>query len=78
MVVLAEDHSPWPMGQDVRARFRLPATRSPEEWVKHIANSSGIPDRFGRDPPQFNGPGEMDIVSYYRATGLFEVLYGWD
>ena len=77
-VVHAEDYSPWPLGQEVRVRFRLPATRTPEEWVKHIANSSGIPDRFRKDPLQYDGPGDMNIVSYDRATGLFEVLYGWD
>ena len=77
-VVHAEEYHPFPMGQEVRVRFRLPATREPAEWVKHIANSSGIGDRFRRDPLLYDGPGDYNTVSYDPATRLYEVLYGWD
>jgi hypothetical protein len=77
VVVHAEDYSPWPMGQQVTIRFYLPARRAPNQWLRQIAHA---PDRGkgGVDRDSYNGPGDMNFVSYDPATGLYEVVYGWD
>jgi hypothetical protein len=77
-IIHAEDYRPFPMGQEVRIRFRLPTTRKPAEWVKRIANSSGISDQYREDSLHYDGPGDYNLVSYDSSTMLYEVLYGWD
>ena len=76
--IVQADDMPQFMGQEVRIRFRLPETKTPSAWVEHVATSSGIPVRYREDPLHYNGPGDYNLVSYDQATGLYEVVYGWD
>jgi hypothetical protein len=77
-IVSAEELLPFPMGREVTIRFRLPGSKTSGRWVKEIANASGIDDSHRKTPLLYDGAGDLNIVRYEPASGLYEVLYGWD
>jgi hypothetical protein len=78
-VVLAEKTSG---GFEYRivVRFTLPGTRSPEHWVRTIAEESGIaaPSAHRKGKFLYDAGGDGYSVEYLESLGVFQVLYAID
>ena len=65
------------MGYSVSVRFKLPATRSPKEWIEIIARRSGI-DAYKKNDYLYDGGRDVYTIEYLPAQELYEAVYQWD
>jgi hypothetical protein len=77
-IVSAVSHTPFPMGQDVTVVFRLPKTSSPKNWVKHIANVSGLGDDCRVGEFNYDGGGDGYTLSYDPQTEVYTAYWARD
>jgi len=68
------------MGERFVVRFRLPDTRTPEEWLRVIATESRFPRTYHKSRFVYDCGGNCDLtrLEYHPADGVYEACGGWD
>lgn len=78
-IVFAKEYYRFPMGYKIIVKFHLPPTKSPEEWIKVIAQKSGFISKHRIDKLLYKEQ-KGDIcreIRYLPKRDLYVVIYSW-
>lgn len=76
-IIRAEECECAIMGWELKVRFKLPLTKSPQAWVKSIAEESGI-SRHKKSDFLYDAGGDVYKVEYLPEEKAYIVVYSWD
>jgi hypothetical protein len=78
-IIEAKEKSAWPMGETVTVRFRLPQTRSSQEWVRFIAKQSSLDVKQNEFLYEAN-PKTSDYmkIEFLPDENIYEAVAEWD
>jgi hypothetical protein len=77
VIVRAERHHHFPMGGEWSARFTLPPTRNPAQWLRWMAVSRRI-EGHQKSRFLYEAGGDLDRLEYFPFGDYYEAEYRWD